>query len=189
MQRALLSRRKNCGQFFALANFFMQFAFCGIFLSGHGLPSAAEVAYDHDGMPVSAHLDRERVQNKREKPTGENVRKAGIFFAIAIILTAAQGISLSATNRFAGGKDVVALQDTPKVELYITSWCPYCRKAMDFFQARGIPFVAYDIEKDENAALKKNRLDSRRGVPFAVINGKQIHGFSEEAYLKALNGN
>lgn len=72
------------------------------------------------------------------------------------------------------------------VELYTTSWCGYCKKARKFFQSRGIPFTEYDIEKDESAARRKQRLDSRRGVPFAVINGQQIHGYSEEAYEKAL---
>ena len=35
----------------------------------------------------------------------------------------------------------------PKVELYTTSWCPWCKKARAFFRSRGIPFVEYDIEK------------------------------------------
>lgn len=73
-----------------------------------------------------------------------------------------------------------------QVELYITSWCPYCKKAVNFFQSRGIPYTAYDIEKDDNAARRKNQLDSRRGAPFAIIDGQKIHGFSDGAYLKAL---
>jgi glutaredoxin len=73
------------------------------------------------------------------------------------------------------------------VELYVTSWCPYCRQAIDFFRSRGINYVVYDIEQDDNAARRKKELDPRKGVPFAVINGVKIHGFSEEAYLKALN--
>ena len=82
---------------------------------------------------------------------------------------------------------VAASQDAPTVELYITSWCPYCKKAMNFFRSRGIPFVAYDIEKDADAARRKRQLASQRGVPFAVINGKRIHGYSEAGYLRALD--
>ncbi|MCG2746652.1 MAG: DUF4124 domain-containing protein [Desulfobulbaceae bacterium] len=73
-----------------------------------------------------------------------------------------------------------------QVELYITSWCPYCRKAEDFFRARGIPFKSYDIEKDKEAAARKNQLDKEGGVPFAVINGFTIHGFNPEVYADAL---
>ena len=74
----------------------------------------------------------------------------------------------------------------PKVELYITEWCPYCQMAREFFRSRGIPFTEYDIEKDKAAAARKNRLDKRKGVPFAMINGHRIHGYSPAAYEQAL---
>lgn len=92
-------------------------------------------------------------------------------------------------------KQYIVPRDIPKepgrkehtVELYVTSWCPYCKLARKFFISKGIPFKEYDIEKDESAARRKNELDNRRGVPFAVINGERIHGYSEEAYNWALN--
>jgi glutaredoxin len=74
----------------------------------------------------------------------------------------------------------------PNVELYTTSWCSYCKKARNYFNSRGIPFTEYDIEKDKSAARRKKRLDTRRGVPFAVINGHRIHGFVKVAYDRAL---
>ena len=77
---------------------------------------------------------------------------------------------------------------SPKVELYTTSWCPYCDKAREFFRSRGIPFTEYDIEKDKSAAARKNRLDKKNGVPFVVINGRGIHGWSAAAYEQALKG-
>ncbi len=73
-----------------------------------------------------------------------------------------------------------------KVELYSTSWCPYCKNAANFFRANNIPFIEYDIEKDPNAARRKDQLDSKRGVPFAIINGQKIHGFAPSAYKGAL---
>jgi glutaredoxin len=83
--------------------------------------------------------------------------------------------------------DEVQSQKQHKVELYVTSWCPYCKKARNFFLSRGIPFSEYDIEKDRNAARRKKRLDSRKGVPFAVINGHKVHGFIAAAYERALH--
>jgi len=74
----------------------------------------------------------------------------------------------------------------PSVELYATSWCGYCKKARLFFRNQGIKFVEYDIEKDLNAAYRKQQLDSGRGVPFAVINGQKIRGYSEARYTEAL---
>lgn len=81
----------------------------------------------------------------------------------------------------------VAKRNVPKVELYATSWCPYCKKATNFFRSKGIPFKEYDIEKDKAAARRKKQLDKKgSGVPFALINGKSIHGYSKEAYERAL---
>jgi len=74
----------------------------------------------------------------------------------------------------------------PKVELYSRSRCPWCKRAKAFFRSRGIVFLEYDIEKDKAAARRKAQLDSQKGVPFAVINGKGIHGYNENAYNNAL---
>jgi glutaredoxin len=73
-----------------------------------------------------------------------------------------------------------------QVELYTTSWCPYCKKAAEFLRSKGIAFTEYDIEKDAEAAARKNALDRQKGVPFALINGNPVHGFSEALYLRAL---
>ena len=74
----------------------------------------------------------------------------------------------------------------PGVELYITKWCPYCKQARNFFRSRGIPFTEYDIEKDSRAARRKKRLDKQKGVPFAVIYGQRVSGFSKALYEEAL---
>lgn len=76
--------------------------------------------------------------------------------------------------------------DAPTVELYITSWCGYCRQAREFLRARGIPFVEYDIEQDANAARRKQDLKGGSGVPVAVINGQVVVGFSHSVYENAL---
>jgi len=76
---------------------------------------------------------------------------------------------------------------TPKVELYITSWCPWCKKAAEFFRSRGIPFTEYDVEKDRAAAQRQKELaGGNSGVPFAIVNGQRIQGYSPEEYEKAL---
>lgn len=76
-----------------------------------------------------------------------------------------------------------------RVELYTTTWCPYCEKARRFLRSRGVNFTEYDIEKDASAAARKKRLGSPRGVPFAVIYGQKIQGFSASRYAGALAQN
>ena len=76
--------------------------------------------------------------------------------------------------------------NTPTVEIYETSWCVYCKKAKDFFRSRGIDFVTYDIEKDMQAAQRMRSFTNRMAVPFVVINGQGIAGYSVAAYEQAL---
>ncbi len=52
--------------------------------------------------------------------------------------------------------------------------------------SRNIPFNEYDIEKDPVAALRRQKIDQRPGVPLAVINGYVIVGYSEKNYEIAL---
>jgi len=76
---------------------------------------------------------------------------------------------------------------TPQIDLYVTSWCPYCKKAIAFLHKNNIAFNAHDIEQDINAATRKKELDpGYSGIPLAVINGATIRGFSESTYQQAL---
>ena len=75
----------------------------------------------------------------------------------------------------------------PSVELYVTSWCPYCYKAKSFFRSKGIGFTEYNIEKDKAAAQRMLSLTKSRAVPLVIINGQMIQGYSIAAYERALN--
>lgn len=80
-----------------------------------------------------------------------------------------------------------APQNPNKVDIYITSWCGYCKKAMAYLKKNKIPFKKYDIEKNIAAKHKKQKLaPSYSGVPLTVINGTLIKGFSPESFDEAL---
>jgi glutaredoxin len=75
----------------------------------------------------------------------------------------------------------------PQVDLYVTSWCPYCKKAIAFLRRNNIAFNVYDIERDFAAATRKKELDPNyEGVPLAVINRVKIRGFDEAEFRAAL---
>jgi glutaredoxin len=83
--------------------------------------------------------------------------------------------------------DNKAQATAPQVDLYVTSWCPYCKKAMAFLRKNNIAFNSYDIEQDPEAAARKKDIDpGYSGIPLAVINGTAIRGFSESSYQQAL---
>lgn len=107
-----------------------------------------------------------------------------------VILPLVIAVILSAQNVMAQSGATVTqseqLSGKHRVELYVTDWCPWCKKAEAFFRKRGIEVTIYDVESDRQAAQRKAQLDSQRGVPFAVIDGTPIHGFSESLYRQAL---
>lgn len=77
-----------------------------------------------------------------------------------------------------------------KVILYATSWCGACRSARQYLQAKGIPYVEKDIEKDEQAAaelLQKAKAAgiSASGVPVLDVGGTLVQGF-DAARIEAL---
>jgi glutaredoxin len=74
-----------------------------------------------------------------------------------------------------------------EVELFITSWCPHCRRAREFLQDLEVPFVEYDIEKDEEALRRQIELTGSEAVPVALIGDKVIRGFSPGSYEQALS--
>lgn len=78
---------------------------------------------------------------------------------------------------------------TNSVEIYTTSWCGYCKKAIDFLSSNGINYQEYDIEKSKVAKGRMKALGGSGGVPFAIINGNTVSGFSKEKYKQALGLN
>lgn len=75
----------------------------------------------------------------------------------------------------------------PKVEIYVTSWCPYCAKTKAYFEGKGIAYSAYDIEKDPTARMRYMKY-GQRGVPLVVIGDTVIPGYSVADFDKALAG-
>jgi len=73
-----------------------------------------------------------------------------------------------------------------RVELYTTSWCPFCEKAVLFFRANRIAFRQYDVEKDADAAGRMRELGGTGAVPFARINGAPVQGFNPNRYSELL---
>jgi glutaredoxin-like YruB-family protein len=72
------------------------------------------------------------------------------------------------------------------VEMYVTDWCGYCKKAQSYMKSQSIPYVAYDIEKD-SAAKQRHKDLGGRGVPLIIIGSNKMSGFSAENLEYYLN--
>ncbi len=71
------------------------------------------------------------------------------------------------------------------VEVFMTSWCGYCRKMIRFLNEKGIPYTAYDIEKDSAAARVYRELGVR-GVPVVRVGSRVVSGYNPEAVMSYL---
>ena len=73
------------------------------------------------------------------------------------------------------------------VEVFMTSWCGYCKKMVRFLNEKGIPYTAYDIEKDA-AADRTYRELGGNGVPVVRVGSHVVHGFNPDAVMSYYNG-
>jgi glutaredoxin len=74
-----------------------------------------------------------------------------------------------------------------EVVMYCTSWCPGCRRARIYFEARGIEYVEVDIARDRAAAARLRAwADGNETTPTFNIRGKIIVGFDEQKLDEAL---
>lgn len=78
-------------------------------------------------------------------------------------------------------------RNCPVVELYVTSWCGYCKMMEQVLTKKGIVFTAYDIEKDDRAAKVYRELHGR-GVPLVRVGSKVVYGYDPDTVISYVNG-
>jgi len=77
-----------------------------------------------------------------------------------------------------------AANAAPKVTMYSTSWCGYCRKARQHFRANNVDFRELDIEKNSRANREYKKLGGQ-GVPLIVVGTQLLKGFSADRFDRA----
>jgi glutaredoxin 3 len=90
-------------------------------------------------------------------------------------------LSASWTNHQPDGGSV-----EPEVEIYTTSWCPYCRRAKALLERKGVDYLEIGIGGDP---AKRREMAARAGgrtsVPQMFIRGRAIGGSDELHALDA----
>ena len=72
-----------------------------------------------------------------------------------------------------------------KVEVYTTTYCPFCTRAKSLLKSKGVSFEEIDVTEDAELRQKMVELSGgRRSVPEIFIDGKIVGGYDE---LKALD--
>jgi glutaredoxin len=73
------------------------------------------------------------------------------------------------------------------VVVYTTAWCPVCKRAKAWMQARGIPYEERDVERSREHGRAMHAINPRGSVPTFDVDGEVLVGFSETNVLAAMD--
>lgn len=65
----------------------------------------------------------------------------------------------------------------PKVTVYSTQNCPYCRMVKAFLDRQGVKYVSFDVGTDKEQAKKMIEVSGQYGVPVVTVDDEVIIGF------------
>jgi glutaredoxin len=84
--------------------------------------------------------------------------------------------------------DVPAAQAPAKqvVEVFVTDWCPYCRRLEAYLQENDVEYVRLDIEKNGDALREHQRLGGGGGIPVTRVGSQVVWGFRPDVIGKLL---
>ena len=77
-------------------------------------------------------------------------------------------------------------QKQPRVIVFTTPTCSFCKTAKGYLQQKGIRFKEVDISKDDSAAKYIVQKTHQQGVPVIDIDGKMVIGFDKPKINKLL---
>jgi len=66
-----------------------------------------------------------------------------------------------------------------KVKIFSTSTCPWCMRAKQYLEAKGIAYENTDVTSDEKEQEEMIRISGQMGVPVIVVDGKVVIGFDK----------
>ncbi|ELY98514.1 thioredoxin reductase [Natrialba chahannaoensis JCM 10990] len=72
------------------------------------------------------------------------------------------------------------MSDQPRVEIYTKTDCPYCEKAKDLFDSKGIEYEEYNVTGDDELFEEMvERADGRKTAPEVFIDDELIGGWDD----------
>lgn len=72
-----------------------------------------------------------------------------------------------------------------KVEVYFTTYCHYCRRAMQLLDSKGIDYERFDVTNAPDRRAWLRETTGRHTVPQIFINGKSVGGSDDIHELDA----
>lgn len=68
----------------------------------------------------------------------------------------------------------------PKIKIFSTPYCPFCKMAKDYLREKGFDFEELDVSINEEAAREMIEKSHQMGVPVIEIDGNIIVGFDKK---------
>ncbi|HEU17157.1 MAG TPA: FAD-binding protein, partial [Methanolinea sp.] len=68
----------------------------------------------------------------------------------------------------------------PRVTVYFTQNCPYCRMVKAFLEKHGVDYRAIDVGADRNAANEMVEVSGQSGVPVTIVDDEVVIGFNAQ---------
>ena len=65
------------------------------------------------------------------------------------------------------------------VVMYTTSWCPYCTRAKQLFDRKGVQYTEIDVDAVEGARVEMQRRSGRTSVPQIFVGARHLGGFDD----------
>lgn len=72
------------------------------------------------------------------------------------------------------------------VTVYTTPQCPWCSKAKEFLDSKGVDYEEKNVAEDREAADKMIDLTGQRSVPVIAKGGMYVVGYNPEQIDKLL---
>jgi glutaredoxin len=63
------------------------------------------------------------------------------------------------------------------ITMYMTTWCPVCRRARGWLKSEGYDFVEFDVETNPRAGRILRSLNPRGTIPMFDVDGRILIGF------------
>jgi glutaredoxin 3 len=76
----------------------------------------------------------------------------------------------------------------PRVLMYTTSWCPYCARARQLLESKGVALEEIDIEAKPEARREMMARSGRDTVPQIFIGDAHVGGCDDLIDLEARGG-
>ena len=67
----------------------------------------------------------------------------------------------------------------PRVVLFTSPGCSWCRTAKEYLRKNNIYFRSIDVSKDPQAARDMVRRTGQQGVPVILVNSRPVVGFDK----------